>query len=164
MGLDFRDMERYFGEGAKIGSRIFLGIAIIVFGVLYFFLSFFNIDKFIMWLCIILILILSLFVINRIYKKKITLGVVIIVILLVLFPRPYQFDEDSGPSSAQTWRVNETKNEITLLKIIEHPFSAEFEYNGTIYRLTPNKWTTIGNHTLKIRIYPDKGYVWAIWK
>ena len=101
---------------------------------------------------------------NTKIKNRELLLFLIVAILFTFLSRPNQFNEDSGPTSFETWKVNETKLNITLVKISENPKSATFTNGIERIILQENEWGSLSGETYKIRIYPEKDYVWVIWK
>ncbi len=73
---------------------------------------------------------------------------------------PNRFDEELGPPSTEIWKIDEVVFNIKLVEIRDNLRLANFEYNSTVYELGEDTWLTLGNHTFKIRIYPDRQYVW----
>jgi hypothetical protein len=62
---EFPDMERYFGEGARIGNLIFWTIVAIVSLALYFCIYVLRIEEITVWASIFLITVLSVYVIVK---------------------------------------------------------------------------------------------------
>ena len=98
------------------------------------------------------------------FVNRETIILFLIFVLFTLATNPNQFDDD-GPASWELWHVGETKHNITLLEINEYPFLlAVFTDGFNEYSLGENEWLTISGETFKIRIYPEKQYVWPLWK
>ena len=95
-------------------------------------------------------------------KQKIIL--IIIVILFIIALGPYTFYADQKPPIEQTWKVGSSWKGIQLISISADPLKAIFEYEETVFYVIEDEWITISNQTFKIRIYPEKNYVWVIWK
>jgi hypothetical protein len=95
--------------------------------------------------------------------RKIILFLLFIVALslsTIRYLDPNRFDQELGPSSTEIWRLNETINNVTLIRIIDSPEKAVFQYNNITYTIVENKWTTNNNFKFKVLIYPEKEFVW----
>ena len=91
------------------------------------------------------------------------LGVYLYIFGFSLLVDP-DFNHDLGnPTAWQRWYVGETQFNITLIEILKKPDRAVLGYQNNTYIVEQFEKINLGNHSLKMAIYPNRGYVWPKW-